>query len=150
MLDGVVDHYLQSVTEREFDAPLMALLVSRNFYDIHKIHGTFEFGKDFIAKREADGVIHQYALQSKAGDINLATWLHDVKPQVDTTKSHIPRMIDRCEERLYWLPRAGSLGELRPMPKSIWSTWRPETRLGLRSGIEMAFEAGWFAILHAV
>ncbi len=86
MLDGVVDHYLQSVTEREFDAPLMALLVSRNFYDIHKIHGTFEFGKDFIAKREADGVIHQYALQSKAGDINLATWLHDVKPQVDQAR----------------------------------------------------------------
>lgn len=85
MLDGVVDHYLQGVTEREFDTPLMALLVSRGFYDVHKIHGTFEFGKDFIAKRKDDGVVHQYALQSKAGDINLGAW-HDVRGQVDQAR----------------------------------------------------------------
>jgi hypothetical protein len=85
MLDGVVDHYLRGVTEREFDTPLMALLVSRSFYDIHKIHGIFEFGKDFIAKREDDGVVHQYALQSKAGDISLGAW-RDVRLQVDEAR----------------------------------------------------------------
>jgi hypothetical protein len=31
MLDGVIDGYLQEVTEREFDMPLMALLSSQGF-----------------------------------------------------------------------------------------------------------------------
>lgn len=70
MLDGVIDRYLQGVSEREFDMPLMALLVSRQFFDVHKIHGAYEFGKDFIAKRSHDGIVHQYAIQSKAGDLN--------------------------------------------------------------------------------
>jgi hypothetical protein len=86
MLDGVVDHYLQGASEREFDMPLMALLVSRGFYDIHKIHGAFEFGKDFIAKCEDnDGVLHQYAIQSKAGDINLGAW-REVRPQIEEAR----------------------------------------------------------------
>jgi hypothetical protein len=85
MLDGVVDHYLRGVTEREFDAPLMALLVSRDFYDIHKIHGAFEFGKDFIAKRVDDGAVNQYALQSKAGNLNLRAW-REVRAQVDESR----------------------------------------------------------------
>src|ERR1700730_10285137 len=85
MLGGVVDHYLQGVSEREFDMPLMALLVSRRFYDIHKTHGAFEFGKDFIAKREDDGVVYQYAIQSKAGDINLGAW-RGVRSQIDEAR----------------------------------------------------------------
>jgi hypothetical protein len=85
MLDGVVDRYLQGVSEREFDMPLMALLVSRRFYDIHKLHGAYEFGKDFIAKREDDGVVYQYAIQSKAGDINQRTW-RDVRPQIEEAR----------------------------------------------------------------
>ena len=85
MLDGVVDRYLQGASEQEFDMPLMALLVSRRFYDIHKLHGVFEFGKDFIAKREVDGVVHQYAIQSKAGDINLGSW-RQVRPQIDEAR----------------------------------------------------------------
>jgi hypothetical protein len=85
MLDGVVDRYLQGVSERDFDMPLMALLVSRRFYDIHKLHGAFEFGKDFIAKREDDGAVCQYAIQSKAGDINLASW-RMVRAQIDEAR----------------------------------------------------------------
>lgn len=85
MLDGVVDLYLQGVSEREFDMPLMALLISRRFYDIHKLHGLFEFGKDFIAKREDEGVVHQYAIQSKAGDINLSSW-RSVRSQIDEAR----------------------------------------------------------------
>jgi len=63
----------------------MALLVSRRFYDIHKIHGAFEFGKDFIAKCEDGGVVHQYAIQSKTGDINLGAW-RQVRHQIDEAR----------------------------------------------------------------
>jgi hypothetical protein len=85
MLEGVIDHYLRGASEREFDMPLMALLVSRGFYDIHKIHGSYEFGKDFIAKRRDDDAIHQYAIQSKAGDINQGDW-REIRPQVDEAR----------------------------------------------------------------
>lgn len=86
MLDAVVDHYLQGVSEREFDMPLMALLVSQRFYDIHKIHGVFEFGKDFIAKRDdGDGLVRQYAIQSKAGNINQRSW-REIRSQVDEAR----------------------------------------------------------------
>jgi hypothetical protein len=85
MLDGVVDHYLRGVSEREFDVPLMAVLLSQGFYDIHKLHGTFEFGKDFVAKRLDTGVTYQYSIQSKAGDINIGAW-REVRPQIDEAR----------------------------------------------------------------
>ncbi len=85
MLDGVIDHYLQGVSEREFDLPFMALLLARGFYDIHKLHGTFEFGKDFIAKRLDDGTAYQYSIQGKAGNINIAAW-REVRSQVDEAR----------------------------------------------------------------
>ena len=56
MLDDVIGNYIDSLTEREFDAPFMALLRLHGFDDIHFLHGSFEFGKDFIAKRTEDGV----------------------------------------------------------------------------------------------
>lgn len=92
MLRDVVGHFLDSVTEREFDAPLLALLASQGFTDIHFIHGGFEFGKDVIAKkRGADGVLRQYAIQSKAGNINMAAW-RNIRPQVEeceyNTRAH--------------------------------------------------------------
>jgi hypothetical protein len=74
MLDDVIGNYIDSLTEREFDAPFEALLRLHGFIDIHFLHGPFEFGKDFIAKRTEDGVTHQYAFQTKAGDIRLAEW----------------------------------------------------------------------------
>ena len=52
MLDDAVDSYLDSVTERAFDEPLLALLRAQGFVDIHLVHGGFEFGKDVIAKRD--------------------------------------------------------------------------------------------------
>ena len=74
MLEDVIGKYIDSLTEREFDAPFKALLRLHGFYDIHFLHGPFEFGKDFIAKRTEDGVQHQYAFQTKAGDIGLSEW----------------------------------------------------------------------------
>ena len=85
MLDGVVDQYLTTVTEREFDAPLLALLRTAGFTNIHQLHGAFEFGKDFIAKRRDDGRVRQYTLQSKAGDLNLSAW-RSVRSQIDEAR----------------------------------------------------------------
>jgi hypothetical protein len=50
VLRDVVAGFLDTVTEREFDGPLIALLAARGFTDVHFLHGAFEFGKDFIAK----------------------------------------------------------------------------------------------------
>lgn len=74
MLDAVLDDFLSSVTEREFDAPLVALLRAHGYQDVHLVHGQFEFGKDVIAKLDVDGVSKQYVFQSKAGDIGLPQW----------------------------------------------------------------------------
>ena len=74
MLDDVIVNYIDSLKEREFDAPFMALLRLHGFTDIHFLHGPFEFGKDFIAKRVEDGAQRQYAFQTKAGNIGLSEW----------------------------------------------------------------------------
>jgi hypothetical protein len=93
MLRAVVTTFLETLTEREFDAPLLALLASQGFTDIHFIHGGFEFGKDVIAKRlDADGqTLRQYSIQSKAGDLGSADW-RAVRPQLEeceyNTRAH--------------------------------------------------------------
>ena len=78
MLDDAIDAYLKSVTERAFDEPLLALLRTEGYSDVHRTHGGVEFGKDFIAKR--NGV--QWAFQSKAGNIAQADW-RDLTGQLD-------------------------------------------------------------------
>lgn len=70
MLRNVLEDYLNSVKERDFDYPLTSLLQAMGFYDIHLTDGGSEFGKDFIAKRVENGIAYQYAIQSKRGDIN--------------------------------------------------------------------------------
>jgi hypothetical protein len=75
MLDDVIGNYIDSLTEREFDAPFRALLSLHGFVDIHFLHGSFEFGKDFIAKRVEDGASKQYAFQTKAGNIGKSEWM---------------------------------------------------------------------------
>lgn len=93
MLRDVVGTFLSSLTEREFDAPLLALLARQDFTDVHFIHGAFEFGKDVIAKRVCPdtGELSQYAIQSKAGDIGLSGW-REVRPQLEessyNTRAH--------------------------------------------------------------
>jgi hypothetical protein len=74
MLDDAIAGFLDAVTEREFDEPLLALLRAGGFDDIHYLHGTFEFGKDVIAKADRDGKRTQYVIQSKAGDLSLGGW----------------------------------------------------------------------------
>ncbi|WP_168443163.1 restriction endonuclease [Microbacterium sp. K35] len=93
MLHAAVGAFLDTVTEREFDPTVLAVLTVQGFHDIHFIHGTFEFGKDVIAKRRhpETGVIEQYAIQSKAGDIGQGDW-RAVRPQLEeagyNTRAH--------------------------------------------------------------
>jgi len=82
MLRNVLADYISGVQEREFDLPLLALLPTLGFYDIHFTHGQVEFGKDIIAKRLEDGSVYQYSFQSKAGDITQAEWRNNIMGQM--------------------------------------------------------------------
>jgi hypothetical protein len=82
MLAAAIGNYVDSLSEREFDVPFIALLRLHGFTDIHFLHGAFEFGKDFIAKRKEDGIEYQYAFQTKAGDLGLSEW-KECRGQID-------------------------------------------------------------------
>lgn len=74
MQRSVFESWIGGLNERGFDAAFLALLRSHGFYDIHFTHGSYEFGKDFVAKRLESGVSAQFAFQSKAGDIGGSEW----------------------------------------------------------------------------
>jgi hypothetical protein len=86
MLDDAIAVFLAAVTEREFDEPLLALLRGAGFYDIHYLHGSYEFGKDIIARAERGGTREQFVIQSKAGDLNLSGWT-SVTGQLDLLRN---------------------------------------------------------------
>jgi hypothetical protein len=86
LLDEIVSAYLDTLGEREFDAPFIALLRALGFDDIHFLHGPFEFGKDFIAKSSRSGRLEQYTFQTKAGDLNLDAW-RGVRAQIDDMRT---------------------------------------------------------------
>jgi restriction endonuclease len=83
MLRNVLEDYLNSINERDFDYPLSSLLQGMGFHDIHFTHGAVEFGKDFIAKRVEDGTEYQYAIQSKKGDIGQGLWRNEIRGQLE-------------------------------------------------------------------
>jgi len=87
MIDDVIGSYLDNIEEREFDGPFLALLRAIGFVDIHFLHGSFEFGKDFIAKGSLDGVLCQFAFQTKAGDLGLADW-NACRGQIDLLRTN--------------------------------------------------------------
>src|SRR5438445_174588 len=74
MLEDIIGGYLDTLEEREFDAPFIGLLRANGYFDIHFLHGAFEFGKDFIAKKQVEGRVLQFAFQTKAGNIDLNAW----------------------------------------------------------------------------
>jgi hypothetical protein len=74
LLRNVLADYIKTLTERQFDLPLLCILLKNGYYDIHFTHGAFEFGKDFIAKRKEEEEEVQYVIQSKGGNIGLADW----------------------------------------------------------------------------
>jgi hypothetical protein len=70
LLDDAVAAYLEIVSERAFDEPLMALLRVRGFASVRLVHGTQEFGRDVIAQRDGE----QWGFQSKVGNIGQSEW----------------------------------------------------------------------------
>lgn len=85
MLADAVAAYVENLTERELDAPLLALLYRLGFDHVHLVHGQYEFGKDVIARRAEEGVDYQYCLQSKAGDLTVGAW-RNVAQQIDAMR----------------------------------------------------------------
>lgn len=85
-LADAVANYVKSLTERELDPPLIALLRSQGFTHVHLVHGPYEFGKDVIARRTDEDVEHQYCLQSKAGNLNVRSW-RELRLQVDAMRT---------------------------------------------------------------
>jgi hypothetical protein len=86
LLDDVVASFLDSVTEREFDAPFLALLRAHGYTKIHLLHGQFEFGKDMIAQRGDSPT--QFAFQTKAGNIALPQWSSQVRGQIEVMRTN--------------------------------------------------------------
>lgn len=82
MLRNVLEDYLSSVNERDFDYPLTSLLHAMGFYDIHLTHGKTEFGKDFIAKKAKGEVVYQYSIQSKKGDVKQGEFRNTILGQL--------------------------------------------------------------------
>jgi hypothetical protein len=82
MLRSVIDDYLTSTKELQFFLPFLQLLELRGYHDIHLVHGTTEFGKDFIAKMREPGGEVQYSFQIKVGDVNLSRFRTEIKPQL--------------------------------------------------------------------
>ena len=83
MLRNVLADYLSNISnEREFDLPLLTLLPAMGFRDVHFTHGQAEFGKDFIAKCNEDGIEVQYSFQSKIGDINQPVFRDSIMKQM--------------------------------------------------------------------
>ena len=82
MLDGVIAEYFESLSEIAFFDPFAAILRANGFYDVHRTHGSSEFGRDFIAKRSEEGVIYQYGIQTKVGDLGLSAW-REVRNQIE-------------------------------------------------------------------
>jgi hypothetical protein len=70
LLDDAVAAFLDSVSERAFDEPLLALLRAQGYTHVHLVHGAREFGKDVIGRKDGE----QWGLQSKAGDIGQNQW----------------------------------------------------------------------------
>lgn len=85
-LADAVAGYVASLTERELDAPLIALLHHHGFTNVHLVHGAHEYGQDIIARRDEDGAPVQYCFQSKAGDLGVAGW-RDVRQQVHAMRT---------------------------------------------------------------
>lgn len=71
MLDDAVAAFLDGIIiERTFDEPFIALLRAEGYTDIRLIHGSFEMGKDVIARRDG----HQWVFQTKAKNVGLTAF----------------------------------------------------------------------------
>lgn len=152
MLRNVLEDYLGSIKdEREFDYPLSSLLQAMGFYDIHLTHGKTEFGKDFIAKKVDDGVVHQYSIQSKRGDIKQAEFRSEIMGQLMEASllGIVHPQFDRSLPRKVIFATTGRLRDnagpaFQDMNLELTSTYQknPVTFWGYERFIELSEEYG--------
>lgn len=86
-LADAVAAYVEKLSEREFDAPFIALLHHLEYTHLGFTHGSYEFGKDFVARSVEGGVETQWCFQTKAGDIKKSQWRTEVAPQVHAMRT---------------------------------------------------------------
>ena len=80
LLERVIENWLTSVNERQYQLPFCQVLASRGETILYvSSHGPFEKGKDVISST-SEGTIHAYQL--KKGDIGLREW-RDIHGEVE-------------------------------------------------------------------
>ena len=74
MLKRLIENWLTSISEREFDIPFRLLLEAEGHIAIghSTVHGPMELGKDIVSKYPEEQKF--YFFQLKAGDANLNDW----------------------------------------------------------------------------
>ena len=161
MLAAVIESYVESLAEREFDSPFMTLLRLNDFTDIHFLHGSFEFGKDFIAKRCEGQTIFQYAFQSKAGDIALADW-HQCRGQIDLLRTNVlahPNFDKTLPRRAVFVTTGRLVGgaglaaqdyghHLSDLREAAFSTWDRDTIIEMLTADPRCLSGSAAALLH--
>src|SRR4051794_25315142 len=110
MLAAAFANWVSRLPERGFDETFISLLRANDFFDIHFRHGQFEFGKDFVAKRDEGGQVVQYGFQSKAGDITGSEW-DGIYSQLEelTSGQNVPIAFDKTRPRCSVLVTTGRL-----------------------------------------
>ncbi len=79
MLAKLIENWLTSSTEREFELPFRQLLIDEGEQILHVAsHGQFELGKDIFT---LTGASELHAYQLKTGPVTQATW-DEIQPQV--------------------------------------------------------------------
>src|SRR5229473_6477803 len=155
MIADAIGNYLDNLEEREFDAPFMALLRAMGFHDIHFLHGAFEFGKDFIAKRTEAGITSQYAFQTKAGNLGLPAW-NECRGQIDLLRTNSlahPAFDPKMPRRAIFVTTGRLVGGAPPAAQDYstylaqlgeigFTTWDRETLVELMSSTPEAGLAG--------
>jgi hypothetical protein len=163
MLADAIGNYVNSLAEREFDAPFAALLRLHGFTDIHFLHGPFEFGKDFIAKRLEDGVECQYAFQTKAGDIGISEW-NQCRGQIDMLRTDAlahPNFSGTLKRRAIFVTTGRLIGgaglaaqqygqHLRTLGEAQFSTWDRDTIVDMLATDPRCLRGSTPALLHIV
>jgi hypothetical protein len=74
MLTAAFGNWIDAISERGFDGAFLCLLRANGYHDVHFTHGSYEFGRDVVAKITDGGRVIQCAFQSKAGDISGNDW----------------------------------------------------------------------------
>lgn len=119
LLDAAFASWTRHLPERGFDSTFLSLLRAGRFYDIHFTHGTFEFGKDVIAKlpgRKAKSRPTQYAFQLKAGDIGAGEWADIVGQLHELTNAYLAHPnFDKALPRNLVLVTTGELKGKAPL-----------------------------------